>query len=436
MILLAIETTGQICSAALRLEDGRVFARAEREGLRHLTALIPMVRALLEETGTPKSQLSAIAVSAGPGSFTGIRIGVATARAVAQTLGIPVIKAPTLETFAFLGEPKGGALDVTPSCVVATGSAGPGVRVVCPIFDARRSQLYGGAFVREEDGRVMTLVPAAAWDPPAFFAALDASLAAFARLLRNKARGETVMQKPQVSFMGDGVPVFRQVIEDWQALNRESYGVSAELLPEAIQDARAVLAWAEMLGRPVPYETLEPIYLRKAEAQRKLDDRADIGAAVEAASLGIIRPAEERDVYGISVVERLSFREPWLEQSIRDDLGLSYSDTVICERDGFVLGYAGLHRLEGEGDITNVAVHPATRRQGIASAVLRTLIARAEALGVTAFSLEVRESDSGAIALYEGLGFVREGRRVSYYPTEDGAREDALIMWRRGKTEL
>jgi len=153
-------------------------------------------------------------------------------------------------------------------------------------------------------------------------------------------------------------------------------------------------------------------------------------------SAGAIRPAEERDVYGISVVERLSFREPWLEKSIRDDLELDYSDTVVCERDGLILGYAGLHRIGNEADITNVAVHPAARRQGIATATLRALIARAEARGVSDFALEVRESNSDAIALYEGLGFAREGRRVNYYSTDGGNWEDALILWRRGAEKL
>jgi tRNA threonylcarbamoyl adenosine modification protein YeaZ/ribosomal-protein-alanine acetyltransferase len=402
--LLAIETTGPVCSAVLRLEDGRLFRRKGTEGLRHLTSLIPMVEGVLAEAGLPARDLECIAVSAGPGSFTGIRIGVATARALAQTLGIPVIKVPTLEAFVYLREREEGQ---PPD-------------IVCPVFDARRGQMYAGAYALEENGRIMTLVPGAAWDPVDFLASLEASMAAYARYRRHRARGEDAPPAPGICFMGDGVPVFKDAL-----------GIpGAQFFPEAVQDAEAVLSWALDFGRPERYDALLPIYMRKAEAQRKLDEKSSQGAA-SAPNLPL-REAGEEDVLGISVVEQLSFGEPWLEKSIRDDLELDYSDYVVCERDGVVLGYAGLHRIGEEGDITNIAVHPAVRRKGIGTAVLAELIRRAEAAGVKDFSLEVRVSDKGAAAMYEKAGFLGEGHRKSYYPTDDGAREDALIMWRRG----
>ena len=145
-----------------------------------------------------------------------------------------------------------------------------------------------------------------------------------------------------------------------------------------------------------------------------------------------MREATQADVYGISVIERLSFGEPWLEESILGDLQLEYSDYVVCEREGLVLGYAGLHRILYEGHITNIAVHPSVRKKGAGSAVLGELLRRAEARGIKDFTLEVRDSDEEAIRFYEKLGFVSEGVRKDYYPKEGGEREDARIMWRRG----
>ena len=144
-----------------------------------------------------------------------------------------------------------------------------------------------------------------------------------------------------------------------------------------------------------------------------------------------VRVADENDVYGISVIERLSFGEPWLEASILNDLKLEYSEYVVCESEGHIIGYAGLHRILDEGHITNVAVHPARRMQGVGTAALEELIKRNEAKGITAYTLEVRESDNAATSFYKKQGFITEGVRKDYYPVSGGGREDALIMWLR-----
>jgi ribosomal-protein-alanine N-acetyltransferase len=137
-------------------------------------------------------------------------------------------------------------------------------------------------------------------------------------------------------------------------------------------------------------------------------------------------------VYAISVIERLSFGEPWLEQSILSDLRLEYSDYIVCESDGLIIGYAGLHRILNEVHITNIAVHPSVRRRGVGRVALEELIRRAGARGVKDFTLEVRDGDAAAIRFYERQGFVSEGVRKDYYPGDGGGREDARLMWLRG----
>ena len=88
----------------------------------HSEKLMPLVDKLLQESGVEREQLQSIAVAAGPGSFTGIRIGVATARALAQGLAIPAVGVPTLEA-------------------LAEGVTAPGA-LICPLLDARRNQVY------------------------------------------------------------------------------------------------------------------------------------------------------------------------------------------------------------------------------------------------------------------------------------------------------
>ncbi|MDR0876185.1 MAG: tRNA (adenosine(37)-N6)-threonylcarbamoyltransferase complex dimerization subunit type 1 TsaB [Clostridiales Family XIII bacterium] len=426
--LLAIETTGPLCSVAL-LANGHVHHRASSEGLRHLTSLVPMIDEVVSAAGLVPTDLEAIAVSAGPGSFTGIRIGVATARALAQTIGIPVIKVPTLETFVYLTEAP---------CIV------------CPVFDARRDQIYAGAYYLEPDGRIMTLVNGGAYIAEDFLTSLGRAEEAFRRLMaRTGGPGSADGAGAEIAFewMGDGAHLIPGQARDDRGVGarddkgvgaRDDRGVGARDDSEVVQDARAVLRWALAQGRPTPGAMVEPIYMRKAEATRKLEEKLALERSEEAQVMPEfgIRPATPDDVYGMSVVERLSFGEPWLEQSILDDLTLPYSDYVVCvskENPGFVAAYAGLHRVVGEGNITNIAVHPSVRRSGIGTQTLIELMHRAGAAGIDSFTLEVRASDTGAVDFYKKLGFEAEGRRKNYYAkTDGGGREDALIMWRRG----
>ena len=222
-VLLAVETTGPICSVALRAGDGRVLHRSSEEGLMHLTSLLPMIEGLLDEEGIIPNEIRQIAVSAGPGSFTGIRIGIATARALAQTLGVPVIKVPTLETFVYLAEGEGPAENDSL------------YNVACPVFDARREQIYAGAFMLEADGRIMTLVQGGAYEPEEYFAALDASLSTLAALVKRiSGPGSRIVCR----FMGDGIGVSRRGCQTAHKRN------SPRCVPR--------LMWCRMQGRRWP----------------------------------------------------------------------------------------------------------------------------------------------------------------------------------------
>ena len=411
MNMLAIETTGSLCSVALDA-GGEVSYRSSKEGLRHLTSLTPMIEELVSAAGLKPNDLDAIAVSAGPGSFTGIRIGISTARALAQTIGIPVIKVPTLETFVYLPWPEEGRGD---GCCGEDGDTA--CRIVCPVFDARREQIYTGAYYLEPDGRIMTLVCGGAYTKEEFLLRLSNAAEAFLKLM---VKAEDVNVYGDIDLMGDGAFL----------LGKEN---------SVVQDARAVLRWASEHGRLSSYSSLEPIYMRKAEASRKLEEKQALERAKKEDVLqividGIVREAVDDDVYGMSVVERLSFGEPWLEESILDDLLLPYSDYIVFspkDDPDFIAAYAGLHRIMDEGHITNIAVHPSLRRGNIGVATLTELMRRSEESGISSFTLEVRASDSGAVSFYENLGFATEGVRKDYYAKQGGGREDALIMWRR-----
>ena len=125
-------------------------------------------------------------------------------------------------------------------------------------------------------------------------------------------------------------------------------------------------------------------------------------------------------------LERLCFPDPWSERMLREHLDNQCAAALVAlGEDGTVLGYAGLLVVLDEGYITNVAVRPEYRRQGVAKKLLQVFLDFAQAHRLAFLTLEVRASNYGAIALYGSRGFRSAGRRKNYY---EHPREDAIIM--------
>ena len=139
-----------------------------------------------------------------------------------------------------------------------------------------------------------------------------------------------------------------------------------------------------------------------------------------------VREASSADLAGLAEIERACFSEPWSENALAGTLGNPLA-RLFCaaEEDGTLSGYAGVYLLDEDADITNVAVLPAFRRQGIADAVLVSLEAFCREHGAQLLHLEVRASNTPALALYEKHGFVRDGLRKNYYKNP---KEDAVLM--------
>ena len=128
---------------------------------------------------------------------------------------------------------------------------------------------------------------------------------------------------------------------------------------------------------------------------------------------------------GAAELEKLCFAEPWsaasLELLTKEGIGVG----MVCRKDGIVCAYGGMLVAVDEGQITNIATHPDFRRMGYGRAVVEALIKYAKNERLDSISLEVRESNKAAIALYTDLGFKVEGKRKDFYkkPTES-----ALVM--------
>lgn len=142
----------------------------------------------------------------------------------------------------------------------------------------------------------------------------------------------------------------------------------------------------------------------------------------------VIRAAAPADAQQMAALDKICFTVPWSLESFEQELTVNDKAIyIVAEIDGQLAGYAGMWQILDEGHITNVAVSPEHRRQGIAAAVLNTLIVEGGRRGISAFTLEVRASNMAAQELYRGFGFQSAGIRPGYY--EDN-KEAALIMWR------
>ena len=135
--------------------------------------------------------------------------------------------------------------------------------------------------------------------------------------------------------------------------------------------------------------------------------------------------AEESMIPQLAALEEQCFSMPWTEQQLRSQLPDASHEFIAAVDGGRVLGYVGMMFVLDEGYISNVAVSPECRRQGIGDALIAEMDSRAKRRALSFATLEVRESNYAAIALYGSRGFRGEGRRKNYY---DHPKEDAIIM--------
>ena len=219
MKLLVIDTSGPVCGVAVMADDKMLCEYTAQNHNTHSANLMPMTEAALASAGLDRHELNAIAAVTGPGSFTGVRIGVATAKGLAHGLGIPCIPVDALE-----------ALSV---------SAGSFDGVVCPIQDARAGQVYGAAFKDAE--RLIN-------DEP---------------LKLEEFLTKIIPLGDRFLFLGDGMPVHRERI-------REIFVHKAVFAPPHLCYLRPSAAGVIALqsGKSTNYLDLQATYLRPPNAQK------------------------------------------------------------------------------------------------------------------------------------------------------------------------
>ena len=127
----------------------------------------------------------------------------------------------------------------------------------------------------------------------------------------------------------------------------------------------------------------------------------------------------------IAELEKECFSSPWSEESLKSELDNIFARFFVAFSDGKIAGYIGSHNVLGEVYITNVAVLPGFRRNGVGKALVEFLVEKMKSENAEFVTLEVRKSNNNAISLYEKCGFEKVGNRKDFY---EKPREDAVLM--------
>lgn len=141
----------------------------------------------------------------------------------------------------------------------------------------------------------------------------------------------------------------------------------------------------------------------------------------------IIREMQEKDLDQVCQIEEDNFSMPWSRQAFLDSIRHPEQLYLVAEQNERIRGYCGMWIVLEEGQINNVAVDRKFRRQGVASAMFEAFLKQGYEMGARRFTLEVRESNQSAIALYEKFSFQNVGIRKNFY---DKPVEHAVIMWK------
>ena len=141
-----------------------------------------------------------------------------------------------------------------------------------------------------------------------------------------------------------------------------------------------------------------------------------------------IRHIRSEDVSQIAFIEQSIFSQPWLEKDFLDLVDKDDRGYIVIEYNSQVIGGCAYRNILGDVEISNVEILKEYRGKGYSKLLLEKVLSTGREIGGTQFTLEVRESNIAAIALYEKMGFVTEGVRKNFY---DFPKENALIMWLR-----
>lgn len=358
--------------------------------------LVGSVQEALTKAGCGMSDVDAVLVGRGPGSFTGVRIGVATAKGIACGAGLPLFGASALDAMAWSAWKNGirGKLAV----------AG----------DAMRGEVYPGIYLLDDEGAHRTF-------PAETVLKVDVAIAEWS----------VRADHAELTLTGNGL---KKYLTKFEEAGFSTFAPEEAWYPSGEGLLRSAALAEHELGDGDPALVL-PIYTRLSDAEETERQRLGLKEPATVALTGVddvladihlqFRPMSVNDLKGVSKLEALTYagtaHTPWSEKSFYEELTRPDRSWWLAHDRGTPVGFAGGRLAGAEFEIEEVVVDGQRRREGIASKLVERVAYDAQMLGAHTVVLEVAENNETAQKLYEYLGFEKTGARPGYYAPDVAA---------------
>ncbi len=384
MKVLAIDTSSEVCSVAL-LENEIVIKELHNENKKeHSQTLMPMVDELMKSSGENLDNIDLLACGKGPGSFTGIRIGIATIKAFSDAKNLPMAGIDSLEALAYSVIMKKGKNN----CKILS------------MIDARNGNVYFAVYRFKNDN-------------------LSIYKNAEIRSLSEIANYINLLEP--LYIVGDvkpGVldPLLKAIKSREEAEGRDVFKYEYVTDLPTMAEAIGVAATEKYnLGTIVDITSISPMYIRRPQAERKLN--GENIQSNEGDDISIL----EMSVTDLEKIKSEYEKYPniWDLRTLEEDF--KNSKYIVAKRNNEVLGFLGYRIVMDELEIMNIVTRIDRRNQGTASNLLSYVVRQKD---LDKINLEVNEHNITAINLYKKFGFRRVGLRKKYYNNTD----DAILM--------
>lgn len=374
MKILSIETASHVCGVSI-LEDFKLICKLDQNtGRTHSENLMPMIQQAFEQSNLALKDIDLLVCDKGPGSFTGLRIGIATVKAFHDSLEIPCVGVSSLEALAYSVKHEG---------------------FIVSIIDCKNNNCYFALYEFRNFNYTEIIPPTAD--------TIVNALKLCKHYLFSKDYSNS--KNTFITFIGDGAEIYKDLI-----FNDFKDFVFAFLENNYLDSYYVGLVglnkWKEN-----KFDDVLPLYLKKPQAQRQLQEKLK---NIEIKSMTL------NDLNQISSILTSDFDAFWKSSTLKDEIKAENSNYIVAKFNETIVGFAGIKIMVDQADIMNIVVKKDFRNQGIGGLLLKELIDLTKELKLDSITLEVMEENYSAIHLYKNFGFKQIGTRKNYYQNKNG----------------